>query len=207
MGDPSATSLRERKKRATRKAIHEAAFDLVEERGFSGVTIDAISARADVAPRTFWAYFSSKEDAVVDRDAGRPQALRAALLRRPVEEDVLTALREVLLADLEERAVDRTKALRRARLIRREPQLMHAVAVTFDEIERALVLAVAERLGAEAGKDLFPGVLVSAACGAGRVAFSHWSERRGGLSLRELLDEAFGHLGRGFAVQSAGVSG
>ena len=39
-----APSLRERKKQATRQAIHEAAFDLVEDHGLSGVTIEAISA-------------------------------------------------------------------------------------------------------------------------------------------------------------------
>ena len=63
-----APSRRERKKQATRQALHEAAFTLAEERGLTGTTVEAIAERADVAPRTFFNYFTCKEDAVLDRD-------------------------------------------------------------------------------------------------------------------------------------------
>jgi AcrR family transcriptional regulator len=90
------TSRRERKKQATRQALHEAAFGLVEENGLAAVTVEAIADRADVATRTFFNYFSAKEDAVLDRDPGRPEAVRQALLERPEAEDALTALRRVM---------------------------------------------------------------------------------------------------------------
>jgi AcrR family transcriptional regulator len=194
-----APSLRERKKQATRRAIQEAAFDLVDEHGLSGVTIEAISYRAGVAPRTFWTYFSSKEDAVLDGDPARAGMMRSALLSRPPGEDVLTALRRVLEEDMASRVVDRDQALRRARLVRREPQLMAAVAASFDEIERALVLAVAERLGQDPDGDLFPGLIVSAACGACRIAYLRWSDREGCPPLMQLVDEGFQYLARGLA--------
>lgn len=57
--------LRERKRRATRRAIQLAALQLVRERGLDGVTVDAISARADVSPRTFFNYFDSKDEALL----------------------------------------------------------------------------------------------------------------------------------------------
>jgi AcrR family transcriptional regulator len=193
------TSLRERKKQATRRAIHEAAFDLVDERGLSSVTIEAISHRADVAPRTFWTYFSSKEDAVLDSDPARAEMMRSALLSRPTDEDALTALRRVLEEDMASRVIDRNQALRRACLVRREPQLMAAVAASFDEIERALVLAVAERLGQDPDADLFPGLIVSAAGGACRIAYLRWSDRKGRQPLMQLVDEAFQYLARGLA--------
>jgi AcrR family transcriptional regulator len=194
-----APSLRERKKQATRRAIHEAAFEMVDQFGLSGVTIEAISDRAGVALRTFWAYFSSKEDAVLDRDPARPQALRAALLARPADEDILSALRRVLDEDLAGRIVDRGRALRRGLLIRREPQLMAAVAATYDEIERELVHGVAQRMGMDPDADLFPGLIVNAACGAYRIAQLRWSDRKGRPSLQDLVDEAFEHLARGLA--------
>jgi AcrR family transcriptional regulator len=194
-----APSLRERKKQATRRAIHEAAFTMVDEHGLSGVTVEAISERAGVAPRTFWYYFSSKEDAVLDRDPARPEGLRAALLARPPEEDILAALRRVLDDDLAGRVVDRSRALRRGLLVRREPQLMAAVAATYDEIERALVHGVAERMGMDPDTDLFPGLIVSAVCGAYRIAQLRWSDRKGRPSLPDLVDEAFEHLARGLA--------
>lgn len=192
------TSHRERKKLATRQAIHEAAFDLVEEYGFSRTTVEAISERAGVAPRTFWSYFSSKEDAVLDRDPERELALRTALLDRPASEDPLDALRSVLEEQyLAPWSVDVKKAVRRRKLLRREPQLMATAAAIFDDAERCLVAAVAERLGRDADTDLLPGVLVMAACGACRVAQQRWADDNGKQALPELVDEAFRQLALG----------
>ena len=53
--------LRERKRRATRRAIQLAVIDLVAERGLDGTTVDEISRRADISPRTFFNYFTSKD--------------------------------------------------------------------------------------------------------------------------------------------------
>lgn len=200
--DPYDTH-RERKKRATRQAIHDAAFELADQHGLSGTTIEAISERAGVAPRTFWSYFGSKEDAVIDRDPERPARLRTALLDRPAGEDAATALRRVLEQDLADRVPDFRRARRRHRLIRREPHLMAAAAAAFDEIERALVEAVAERLGVSAEEDLLPGVLVMAAGGAFRVAQQHWLESGGRRPFPELVGEAFARMAEGLGPATA----
>lgn len=190
-------SHRERKKLATRRAIHDAAFELATERGVAHTTIEAVSEKAGVAPRTFWAYFASKEDAILDRDPEWPDQLRRALLDRPVGEDPLTALRRVLEAHLADRVVDSDYAVRRQRLIRREPQLMAAVAAAFDEIERALVEAVAERTGSDPRRDLRPGLLVMVAGGACRVAQQRWADDNGRRPLPELIEKAFDELAAG----------
>src|ERR671919_267048 len=85
--------LRERKKQRTREQIVEAATRLFSERGYEATTIADIAAAADIAPRTFFAYFQSKE-AVVFHDADRDyDALAAALAGRPQGEYAFTALR------------------------------------------------------------------------------------------------------------------
>lgn len=60
------TSLREQKKRATARALADAAYALALERGFDAVTTDDIASRADVSRRTFANYYVNKNAAVVD---------------------------------------------------------------------------------------------------------------------------------------------
>ncbi|MEA5453968.1 TetR/AcrR family transcriptional regulator [Sinomonas sp. JGH33] len=63
--DDQQTSLRERKKRQTREAIHQAARKLVAERGLAHVTVADICAGANISERTFFNYFPSKAAAAL----------------------------------------------------------------------------------------------------------------------------------------------
>lgn len=65
MTSPAELGLRERKRLATRHAIQSAALQAVREQGLDGATVDEIARIADVSPRTFFNYFSSKEDAIL----------------------------------------------------------------------------------------------------------------------------------------------
>jgi AcrR family transcriptional regulator len=71
---PAATTatepctLRERKKQQTRQALHDAALTLVSAHGLDGVTVEQICSGADVSPRTFFNYFTSKAHAALGLD-------------------------------------------------------------------------------------------------------------------------------------------
>lgn len=88
--------LRERKKQRTREAIVEAALRLFEERGFDQTTIADIAEAADIAPRTFFGYFPSKEDVVFHDFDVFFASLRARLATRAEGESTLDALRDWL---------------------------------------------------------------------------------------------------------------
>src|SRR4051794_34679169 len=94
--------LRERKKRATRQSLHSEALRLVAERGFDDVTIEDIAAAADVSPRTFFNYFGSKEDVIVNPDPDRVERLRTALAEHTADEPPLDVLESVLIESLDE---------------------------------------------------------------------------------------------------------
>jgi len=57
-------SMRERKKEATKTNILKAALELINEHGFSSTTMQLIAEKADVALRTLYNYFPSKETIV-----------------------------------------------------------------------------------------------------------------------------------------------
>jgi AcrR family transcriptional regulator len=192
-----ASSHRERKKQATRDALHAAALDLTEERGLAGVTIEAITTAADVAPRTFFNYFACKEDAVVGYEPGRIERLSAALRDRPAEEPDLEALRHVLLADLSARATDVDLFRRRSDVILSEPQLLAAMGDQYNRMERALVVEIAARRGLDADRDLYPPMIVAAAVGVCRVSVTLWARRGGEGSPAPVVDLAFAQLAAG----------
>jgi AcrR family transcriptional regulator len=86
------TGRRERKKDETRQALRSAAHQLFAEKGFAHTTIDDITATADVSRRTFFRYYSSKDDLLRADVSDLLPAMIAALHARPAEESPLAAI-------------------------------------------------------------------------------------------------------------------
>ena len=84
------TSLRERKKLATRRSLRRHALDLVAQRGFMHVTVEDIAEAADVSPRTFFNYFPSKEAALFGADPERIARMRERVVHQAPGEPALS---------------------------------------------------------------------------------------------------------------------
>jgi AcrR family transcriptional regulator len=91
------TSLRERKKQATRERITAAAVALFAERGFESVPVVDIAARADVSPATVFNYFPTKEDLVFHRMEAFERELLDAIGDRAPGETVVDAFGRFVL--------------------------------------------------------------------------------------------------------------
>jgi AcrR family transcriptional regulator len=70
MSEPPArpVGLRERKKARTRAAIRQHALRLFREQGYYATTIEQIADAAEISPATFFRYFPTKEDVVLQDD-------------------------------------------------------------------------------------------------------------------------------------------
>ncbi len=86
--------LRERKKQATRAAIHDAAMELFAAQGFAATTVDQIAERADLSRATVFTHFPTKEDIVWGDAPQAVEALAAAL--DEAEHGTLPAVRDWL---------------------------------------------------------------------------------------------------------------
>ena len=114
----SGSTLRERKRDRTRKALIDAAIDLFERNGYDGTTVADIAEAADIGTRTFFSYFASKEELLFpESDARVAAAVTAIANREPGDRPadvLLRALRDVGAADGEpDDMVDRVAAVRR----------------------------------------------------------------------------------------------
>ena len=96
---PSLTvQLRAKRSEMMISELEAVALGLFEERGFDEVTIEDIATRARISVRTFYRYFSTKEDLLQVQIDRRSDALRAELGVRPVDDTPLRSLRLALEA-------------------------------------------------------------------------------------------------------------
>jgi len=100
--DSTLLGRRERKKLATRHALSSAALQLAVERGLENVTIEDITARADVSLRTFRNYFASKYEAICAIAADRARHIGASLLERPASGPLWDAIVNAVLQHYQE---------------------------------------------------------------------------------------------------------
>ena len=66
--DADQPGLRERKKARTRASIREHALRLFREQGYAATRVEQIAEAAEVSPATFYRYFPTKEDVVLQDD-------------------------------------------------------------------------------------------------------------------------------------------
>jgi len=183
--------LRERKKERTRQQIVDAAMGLFAERGYHATTIADIAAAAEVAPRTFFSYFPSKE-AVVFHDVDRTlDDLASALRNRLPGETTFDALRRFIDAMFDDGPADDEEALLRKRLCREDEGLANFQGGVMARVHELLLEAIADDLGDP--KDALRPQLVAAATVAALT------------SLEGNVDEKREHLGPGDKAEALAV--
>jgi AcrR family transcriptional regulator len=189
--------LRERKKLATRLALHQAALELVAERGLDAVSVDDIAARADVSPRTFFNYYPSKDDAILGLDPAAAHRLAEAFALRPARETPMQALHAVLLDRATEMAEESELWPLRIQVIESHPVLLARLMAGFAESERELSAAIAQRTSTHVGSSVYPALLAAVQSAVMRASLSRWRASDFTVSLPDVVDESWALLSAG----------
>jgi len=192
--------LRERKKARTRAAIREHALRLFREQGYDATTVDQIAEAADVSPSTFFRYFPTKEDVVLQDDLdllaigafeAQPADLSPIAAFRAAAKDAFGALGEEELARLRETT----------ELSLTIPEVR---AAAMDELTRTIDLiagALARRVGRDPG-DFAVRNFAGAVVGVIMAANMPWEElaTEGGADMFDRIDAALAHLEAGLPL-------
>lgn len=184
----SSPGLRERKKAKTRQAIQEAAYRLIREQGYENTTVDQIAAAAEISPATFFRYFPTKEDALL-QDEYDP--LLIANWRKHLKDGVspVSVCRRVIAETLGTLPAQDEELIRyRTKLLFETPQLRARMWDNWIETQGMLNELIAEQLGTDV-RDIRVRTTSGALIGAMIAMFEVWTaqpER----SLAEVLDQA-----------------
>jgi AcrR family transcriptional regulator len=195
--------LRIRKKKRTQESIVDAAFSLFDERGFDAVSVEEIAAAAEVAPRTFYRYFPTKEDVVFFAPDAQTAVKQALTERLPGENDVEYIARAMVAAMT---AQSSEHAIQRYRLVEATPALQSRVLQLMLGSQETLVEALLGP-GSKTDEAKFRALIVSqAVANSIRIAYFAWirSGQRG--TLWKQCEKAISVLRDAFGASSKDMS-
>jgi AcrR family transcriptional regulator len=191
---PGRPGLRERKKARTRAAIREHALRLFREQGYDATTVEQIAEAAEVSPSTFFRYFPTKEDVVLqdDMDLLWMDVFRA----QPPDLGPIAAMRTAVRTAFEGMAASDLDKLRETMdLTMAIPAVQARMMEEFARTTQRIAEAVAERSGKDAS-DFAVKALAGAVVG---IAMAAWFDHPGD------LDGFGGRFERGLALLEAGL--
>ena len=148
MTDPvTELGRRERKKLETRRALRDAALRLFVDRGPDAVSVEDIAEEADVSVRTFFNYFSSKEEALFGWDPEALEGITASVVARPVNETPFTAIRNVIRGYFDGVEAWADQRALRHQLLRQHPSLLPKFLASHHQMDEALLRGLVVRMG------------------------------------------------------------
>ncbi|MFB7515294.1 TetR family transcriptional regulator [Streptomyces sp. NPDC056144] len=199
--------LRERKKQRTRDALIRESLELFTTHGYERTTVDEIVDAVEVSQRTFFRYFSSKEEVAFAVQQMVEERFIEALRARPADEAPLDALRNAVLGSWDTvgeaiaEVVPVELHLRTFRMIESTPALLAVHLRRSTEMEETIARIVAGREGLDVDADPRPRIAVAAFSGVMRVTGQMWGRGtdQSVEAIRALTERYLDHLGPALA--------
>lgn len=170
--------------------IELVALRLFAEHGVDAVTVDDIADAADISRRTFFRYFSSKDDILHGNPERQLEIVRTALDSTPADATPRALVRAVLLALTSDVDFHREALVLRKRIATKSPDAVAHGGGRHNALLDAVVDAVAKRMNVDPDTDLRPRVYVQAGLGALQAAVRIWFATGTTGSLQALTGEA-----------------
>ncbi|MES3007427.1 MAG: TetR family transcriptional regulator [Pseudomonadota bacterium] len=184
------TNLREQFKTTTRQELTRVGLELFLQQGFATTTIDQIVEPLGISKRTFFRYFATKEDLVVEWQTEMTPAFVDELNSRPSEEAPFKAVSETLLSLASRINTNPELAFALMRLLKETPSLAGRDMERRMVWEQALTAALIEREGPVMPR-LKARIIVGMAMTAWTAALDEWYADGGKVELRPLMEQAF----------------
>jgi AcrR family transcriptional regulator len=189
--------LRERKKARTRASIREHALRLFREQGYAATTIEQIAAAAEVSPATFFRYFPTKEDVVLQDDLD--VITLQALDEQPAELGPIAAMRAATAALLDALTPDDLARLHETtKLSMSVPEIRARAVEEFTRTIDVVAAALARRAGRD--PDDFATRNVASAIIGVVMGATLTGPDLGGDDMFERIDAALAHLEAGLPL-------
>jgi AcrR family transcriptional regulator len=138
--------LQARKRQIVRDALSDSASHLFRTYGFESVTVEEIAKMAGVSRRTFFRYYKSKEDVMVERLDRDGERLVEELESRPLEETPLMAIRNSLIIAIEYGLQNPELVREATRLARETTALRRALMERRNRFEERIAAIMVKRL-------------------------------------------------------------
>ncbi|AWB91543.1 TetR family transcriptional regulator [Aeromicrobium chenweiae] len=185
-------TLRDHARAAVRDEVSRQAWRLFARQGFEATTIDQIAEAAGMSRRTFFRYFTGKDELVLSRLVESGDQIAQALRDRPSDEAAWPALRAAFqhLVELQESHADVARPLQV--MLRDEPALRATQQERRTTWLELLTPLVADRLPARrrrTGPDTRAAALTGSALACFEAAQVAWASHPD-VPLASLLDEA-----------------
>lgn len=183
---------RDRHRVEVRTDLHDAAIGLFSERGYEATSVEDIAEAAGVSLRTFFRYFTGKDDVLFakEMDAGR---FLTDLARQPRGPAPVEAIHRAYVEQPPLSATDTQVHVLFHRAVGSSPTLQGRYLAGMRQFREDLAVALATRDGRRRATDAD-----RLAASVGRTVLDHayvgWLERGARGDLRRAVDTAFGRL-------------
>ncbi|WP_224387991.1 TetR/AcrR family transcriptional regulator [Pseudonocardia sp. ICBG1293] len=188
--------LRERKKVRTRQALRAAALERARTQGPDAFTVEEVCADVDVAPRTFFNHFPSKDAVLFDWDTASLDELAAEVRDRPETSPLAAAT--AVLAEVAEALTTSPTWHGQMELLRAHPELHPRIAHVGRTVELTVARGLAERDGATTPSTAHR-LAAAAAMAVLQVAVAGWLTDPAGRAARRVYGEVLAAARTAFA--------